>query len=373
MKHEKHYLALLSKYTNQFPNFAPHHLKTTLVLLSCILVKETVNLNKLKNHVGIFLGVESREVNSHYKRLTRYFLDTYVQRYLWKYLLSFSFYHFFSQIQFKKRIFYMAMDGSVWKFGQHTYHVLVLSLVYETIAIPIFWINLEKKGVSSFSERKKLLRSALFLYPFLKRFTLLADREYKGKEWFTYLEKEGYTYIIRLCKGDYNLYIKSYYSLLKQAKARKVTSQLIQSQFVVKGKVIVIYDKTAKKESEKFIILLTNKWKASANKISAAYRIRWKIECLFKHLKTNGFNIEQVGMKNDKKVRVLFTLVVVAYLMCLTEGVKRKLKPKKDNDSFYESVFRIGYSKTVLQVYQLETISRKITSITRQNNKTNSS
>ena len=34
-------------------------------------------------------------------------------------------------------------------------------------------------------------------------------------------------------------------------------------------------------------------------KISEAYRLRWRIETCFKHLKTQGFNIEDLNRSGD--------------------------------------------------------------------------
>lgn len=360
MKTKKLYSVLLNKYTKEFSDIPTHLIDTTLLLISCILIKETVNLNKLKNQVGIFLDSPCIQVDSHYKRLTRYFLDAYVQKVLWKLILVFSVGSFLRKKEVRKEIFYMAMDGSVWKLGNYTYHILVLSVIYRKIAIPIFWINLGRKGISTLSHRKRLLKSAFLLYPFLKKFMLLADREYKGKKWFGYLEKEGYTYIIRLCKGDYQLTIKKYHDLLKKAKRGKLVSQEFETDFAKRLKIVVSYNATAENESEKFIILLTNKYGLSKNKISEIYYLRWKIECLFKHLKTNGFHLEEVGMTNPKKIRVIITLVIASYLLCILEGVKTKQRVKKDNQSFYESIFRNGYGKIVFYATSIEQIIKKI-------------
>lgn len=366
MKTKKLYSVLLNKYTKEFSDIPLHYVHTTLLLISCILIKETVNLNKLKNQVGIFLNSPTVQINSHYKRLTRYFLDVYVQKTLWKLILVFSIGSFLNRKEVKKEIFYLAMDGSIWQLGEYTYHVLVLSVIYRKMAIPIFWINLERKGSSTVAHRKSLLASALLLYPFLKRFTILADREYKGRVWFRYLEEQGYTYIIRLCKGDYQVEVKKYHSLLKKAKSGKLVSQEFETDFAKKLKIVISYNAQAAKESEKFVILLTNKHRLTKEKISAIYYLRWKIECLFRHLKTNGFHLEELGMVNPRKIRVLMALVIASFLLCILEGVKTKQRVKKDNESFYESIFRIGYGKVVFYATSLEKIIKIITQLSQK-------
>jgi hypothetical protein len=39
-----------------------------------------------------------------------------------------------------------------------------------------------------------------------------------------------------------------------------------------------------------------------AKDIANHYLKRWKIECCFKNLKTNGFNIEDINLRSDKKI-----------------------------------------------------------------------
>ncbi len=68
-------------------------------------------------------------------------------------------------------------------------------------------------------------------------------------------------------------------------------------------------------------------------------------------------------MKNPKKVRILITLVIVAYLLCILEGLKIKQRVKKDNESFYESVFRKGYGEVVFYATSVDRIIEKISQL----------
>jgi hypothetical protein len=42
---------------------------------------------------------------------------------------------------------YLLLDGTSWEFGKTKFHFLTLSIVYQGISLPIFFINLAKKGV----------------------------------------------------------------------------------------------------------------------------------------------------------------------------------------------------------------------------------
>ncbi|GAB4044405.1 hypothetical protein [Spirosoma jeollabukense] len=77
-----------------------------------------------------------------------------------------------------------------WRLGQKNVHLLVLSLLYHGVAIPILWRDLDKKGHSSARERQSFMEEATQLYN-LKGKILLADREYTGQLWFTFLHQQG--------------------------------------------------------------------------------------------------------------------------------------------------------------------------------------
>ena len=53
------------------------------------------------------------------------------------------------------------LDDTSWQHGKKQYHFLVLSVIYQGVAVPIYWEDLNKKGISHQQERKRLLRKAL--------------------------------------------------------------------------------------------------------------------------------------------------------------------------------------------------------------------
>lgn len=86
-----------------------------------------------------------------------------------------------------------------------------------------------------------------------------------------------------------------------------------------------------------------------AKAISNHYLKRWKIECCFKHLKSNGFNIEDINLKVDDKIELMMGVLAVVYIMAVREGlISHKLKPipmkkYKDGKIYLSiSIFRMG-------------------------------
>jgi hypothetical protein len=186
-------------------------------------VKETVNLNKLKNQVGVILGNTGRQPDSHYKRLTRFFNEDFHQFSIWKVVLQAVVKLLVKHLNRRGGGKYLLLDATSWKLGSVRIQLLVLSILYQGVSIPIFWVNHSKKGHSNFDERKRFLQMATCL----KGMTLIADREYIGREWFTWLVEEiGLEWVIRVPIRDYQHEInqgrKSYSALINKARAGKL-------------------------------------------------------------------------------------------------------------------------------------------------------
>ena len=98
---------------------------------------------------------------------------------------------------------------------------------------------------------------------------------------------------------------------------------------------------------EPYVFFITNVQEAS--KALEYYTMRWKIECCFRHLKSNGFNIEAMNFKDDRKIELFMGVVVTAYAIAIREGILEQIrKPfaikKYANGKQYTaiSIFRKG-------------------------------
>lgn len=104
-----------------------------------------------------------------------------------------------------------------------------------------------------------------------------------------------------------------------------------------------------KDTQEPFLYLITN-LNLSAKAIGDIYSLRWKIEYCFKHLKTNGFQLEQINLKTESRTRLLMAITVFAYVISIQEGIRtyKKVPIKKYKDGSeekQESLFRHGVNK----------------------------
>jgi hypothetical protein len=239
--------------------------------------------------------------------------------------------------------------------------LLVSSILYQEIAIPIAWVNLAKKGHSNFSEREHLLQMAMCIHD-LKGMTLLADWEYISRPWFTWLvEVLQVDDIIRVPINDYKGEIsqgkKPCSSLIKQARTGKMVSQDLMMegrpcQFIAFG------NESATTKAEELVLLLTS-LKAKKQRIAHIYAQRWHTECLFKNWKSNGFHLEELSLVKPAKIRLMVSLVIAAYVLCACEGIRHlnRIRSRINQNGIqtrYRSILRKGYAFVCLVAQPIE-------------------
>lgn len=88
-----------------------------------------------------------------------------------------------------------------------------------------------------------------------------------------------------------------------------------------------------------------------ARAIAGHYLKRWKIECCFKHLKTNGFNIEDINLRSDIKIELMMGILALTFLIAVKQGILKQLrkaiplkKYKNGKTYFAISIFRLGFA-----------------------------
>lgn len=340
---------LLESITPYFPKHSKTCLKNVLILSLCLIDLETVCLNRLKKYVGKVTGKPDVSANSHYKRLIRIF-DNYAFSSLWLELLKYVFRLFRLQSE------YLLLDGTSWKRGQRWHHYLTLCVVYQGAAIPIYWIDLGKHGTSNFKERQNLIKKAMKHFN-LKEKTLIADREYIGVEWAKFLTSNEIPFVIRLRHKAYKESInqasgKSYEELKAKALRSKKPAKTLGKHFCLEGLPLffVVAKSPKQNPKEPLIFLMTNIKEPTPQQIAKIYLIRWKIEHCFKHMKSNGFQLEALNLKGKSRNKLLMSIAVFAYALAIHEGLKQfhKVQTKTypdGNTAKAESIFRKGINK----------------------------
>ena len=92
----------------------------------------------------------------------------------------------------------LALDRTQWMLGRAPINFLVLSIVHDGIAFPLFWKVLGKRGNSNTQERIALLQQFLMVIGADKIDSLVAEREFIGAEWFAWLRAHHIAFCIRI-------------------------------------------------------------------------------------------------------------------------------------------------------------------------------
>jgi hypothetical protein len=256
---------------------------------------------------------------------------------------------------------YIIVDRTNWKRGIKNINLLTIGGLSCGIFLPLCWSQLDKQGNSNFDDRKQLIERFINL---LKKkcvdttsMILLADREFIGVDWFNYLVEKKLHFVIRLkakmyfdlqtFEGKKRTSLKYFNKYVERFGIYAVPMKLNENKYSF---VIIKNPKYDPKEPYIYFISDLKDAKAIANH----YLKRWKIECAFKHLKTNGFNIENANLKDNLKIELLMAIVVFAYVVAVKEGILKMntIKMKKYNNGkayLSISVFRTGY--TILQAF----------------------
>lgn len=93
---------------------------------------------------------------------------------------------------------YLSLDRTNWQWGKQPINILMLSVVYKGIALPLCWQLLVKKGNSDTDERIALIKRFIAIFGKKAIAALLADREFIGDKWFSWLQKEKISFCIRI-------------------------------------------------------------------------------------------------------------------------------------------------------------------------------
>lgn len=312
-------------------------LETLWVVVQCIALARTTNLGVLKGYVAQVKGTKKArktKAESHYRYLTRFFdVVAYHSGTSFVRILS-----VISQLSLaiidslpksRKRVGrYLLLDGTEWRIRDTKVQFLTLCVLIQNVAIPIAVIDLQKIGHSSQQERMEWFEYLSRRFNF-KEMILLADREYIGLQWFKALRTTyGLDFVIRLKKGIYHNFVnagpgktrRKMMKKLRRCKRKNHISKRITIDGLPYYYVICRNPKADHPEEDEFIFLLTSLF----NRMLAAdaYALRWQIEVSFRHLKTNGFNLEDMRVEGPQKRELMFAILNLLFVICIREGEK---------------------------------------------------
>ena len=361
---------LLPKLTTSLPAYTTTALKNALILVQASLLARTVCLNKSKAFVGQCTGRHATAAASNYKRLVRFF-DAHAATDLWIDLVAWAI------RLLRLRSDYLLLDGTSWRGPDGRYvHLLTLCVSYRGVAIPIAWVDIEKKGTSSLADRKALLELASRHYDLRGR-TLLADREYIGAEWFKLLTDRGLGFCIRSRHYAYFPDIEKYLrrerltAAIAAVKRGRKPNKARRFRFRLEPGgpwLSFVVARNPDEEAASRVMYLITTEVEDAYRTVATYLKRWAIEQCFRQLKSNGFDLEAVNLRTGARRRLLIAVAVVAYVVAVIEGLwtYAKAVPVKSHGSDARrypavSAFRYGIDAIGAHLTDLRTFCRYLT------------
>lgn len=241
----------------------------------------------------------------------------------------------------------LVMDRTNWKLGQKNINILMLGVSYKNVAFPLMFRMLDKRGNSHTAERIALMKDFIDWFGKDCIDCLLADREFVGKDWLSFLNENNIRYHIRI-RNNFKIYCPR---RQKEITAWLLFNTLKINQMKHCHKIVQMHGeycylsgmKTIKDGKMEFCILVSfNKPDEALEK----YKQRWQIETLFRGLKSSGFNLEDTHVAHLERLEKLILLVMVAFVWCYKIGdyIDEKIKPIKikKHGNRAISVFKYG-------------------------------
>jgi len=322
-------LALCAALRVHFGDWHPARLVCLSQLVLAILMVKTINLVQV---ACVFRGRAKQQ--SSYKRINRF---------MSKFKIPFDGVARFvvSVFQFGET-WYIAIDRTNWKFGKKDINVFVLSICHRGIAIPLLWKTLDKRANTKTPDRITMLNRFINLFGVVKIASLLADREFIGKDWFSFLITSKIPFTIRI-KSSFN--IPNNRGINKPARNffRNLAPGIEHNlgQRIVLGCLVYVVGK--KEIDGELRIVITDSEPETA---LARYKIRHEIETMFGCLKIKGFNFEDTHMTRPDRIDNLLAVMAISFAWSYRTGeIYEDVEPieiKKHGDRA-KSIFRHGY------------------------------
>lgn len=234
----------------------------------------------------------------------------------------------------------LSLDRTNWQFGKFSINLLVLGIVHNGVAFPVYWMFLDKKGNSNTAERIAIMERFMATFGASSIAWLLADREFVGKKWFKFLRKESISFRIRI-KQNFQVAAKNGpipVMAIFQHLSIGETLVLPRKRLILGQQLYLI----GLKLEDEYLLLVTDQKPQTA---LDDYAKRWNIETLFGILKSRGFRFEETHLTDGDRINKLLALLTLATVWAFKVGEwlhqQEPLKIKK-HGRLSKSIFRYG-------------------------------
>lgn len=237
----------------------------------------------------------------------------------------------------------IAIDRTEWQLGTQWVNVLMLSIAYRSVSIPLFWTVLGEKGCSDDAERRAILQKFIDEFGTESIRFVTADREFCSKEWLKFLIENKISYRLRI-KASHQ--ITNVRGVVVRA-SRLCRTLKINQREELRGKRLLwgqaVFVAVCRKQDGDNVLVISSE---QSGRILLEYGERWKIETLFGILKTRGFRLEDTHLTEVERISKLLSLLTIAVSWAMLTGeVEVKTTPlkTKKHGRLEKSLFRFGF------------------------------
>ena len=240
----------------------------------------------------------------------------------------------------------LCLDRTNWKYGKTNINILMISIAYHGMAIPILWTMLPKRGNSNTDERKELVQRFLYLFGQECIEAILADREFIGDEWFRELIHNRIPFYIRIRENMWvNIPGKKPTKAFWLFNSLPMNTSAHYHKIVrIDGQWVYLHGMKVLNSNGQIEFVIVASFKPDPTALTT-YKERWQTETMFKALKSGGFNFEDTHLTHPQRIAKLIALVCVAfiwiYLIGISRNVIKPIKVKKHGRKTY-SLFKYG-------------------------------
>jgi hypothetical protein len=220
---------------------------------------------------------------------------------------------------------YLVIDRTIWE----RKNLIMISMIYDWRAMPIYFELLPKLGSSNFAEQKRVFARVLRLFK-KSQIIVLGDREFCSVQLANWLRTEAVGFCLRLKKNE-NIEIENgSWQSLDDLGLTPGTSWFYRHTKVTKAKQIEGFNVAGKCQKkiqgiapdEGWFILTSLSDLPTAIK---AYKKRFNIEEVFRDFKNGGYNLEDTNVSGHR-LTSLILLIAFAYSTATFKGQKIKKK-----------------------------------------------
>ncbi len=209
----------------------------------------------------------------------------------------------------------LIMDRTTWHYGQTPLNILVLGVLLVGAVIPLVWSILPHQGNSCTAARILLVARLRGVMPARRWAVLIADREFVGREWCSFLRWKRIRQCIRIRENTRieDELVRDLFTTLQPGQVRT----LFERTWVYGGWMHVVI--TLSPVGDRVIVASD----LSVLDVLRTYRLRWAIESAFSSLKSRGLNLEATHMTAPERISWLFGLLCIVLAWMTRVGAER--------------------------------------------------